>query len=389
VIKIAGFELKELTTGNANKGNRTYKSPWQRVYEELRSNQVRDLSQQEPIPPFITPPWRLSPHIYIDNDAEKARSRHDRECATDKSISIYTDGSDINGEIGAAAVCPLTHQTRSVYMGTGATSTVYAAELQGISLALQIALDYADQGSRRRNINIYTDNQAAIWSITKAEGRLGAYILKEIAQQVQKLQDRGRSVVVRWIPAHVGISGNELADKAAKEATGWREDGRRSMPVDAPSRLYPTKTTLKRWCKIQAEKAWMDKWRKETKGRATYRHTPVPTKKTLQLHEGLSKRESALLVQLRTEKIGLKDFLFQRKVPDVPSPRCECGERRQTVVHILLRCSMFKDLRNRIFGTLTGRNDLRTILSKAQLATKAIRYMEQTQILGQVGIRDV
>ena len=84
----------------------------------------------------------------------------------------------------------------------------------------------------------------------------------------------------------------------------------------------------------------MAEWRKETKGRATYRHTPVPTKKILQLHEGLSKRESALLVQLRTEKIGLKDFLFQRKMPDVPSPRCECGERRQTVAHILLHSEL-------------------------------------------------
>ena len=133
----------------------------------------------------------------------------------------------------------------------------------------------------------------------------------------------------------------------------------------------------------------MAEWKKETKDRATYRYTPIPTKKILQLHEGLSKRESALLVQLRTEKIGLKDFLFQRKVPDVRSPRCKYGERRQTVAYILLRCNMFKDLRNRVLGTFTGRNDLRTILSKAQLATKAIRYMEQTQILGQVGIRDV
>ena len=42
----------------------------------------------------------------------------------------------------------------------------------------------------------------------------------------------------------------------------------------------------------------------------------------------------------------------------------------------LVRCNILKHLRNRIFGTLAGRNDLRTILSKAQLATKAIRYTE-------------
>ncbi|OSS43183.1 hypothetical protein B5807_12164, partial [Epicoccum nigrum] len=35
------------------------------------------------------------------------------ECAANKSLSIYTDGSGIEGEIGSAAVCPLTQQTRS------------------------------------------------------------------------------------------------------------------------------------------------------------------------------------------------------------------------------------------------------------------------------------
>jgi hypothetical protein len=108
----------------------------------------------------------------------------------------------------------------------------------------------------------------------------------------------------------------------------------------------------------------------------------------LQLHNRLSKQESALLVQLRTEKIGLNDFLFSRHVLAVTSARCSCGERRQTVAHILLCCSKYKDLRNRIFANLSRQHSLRTILSTPQLATKAIEYMEQTQILGQVGIRD-
>jgi hypothetical protein len=99
------------------------------------------------------------------------------------------------------------------------------------------------------------------------------------------------------------------------------------------------------------------------------------------------KRESALLVQLRTEKIGLNDFFFARKVPYVTSPRCNCGARRQTVVHILLHCSKRRTLRNRIFANLSRQDSIRTILSAPQLATKAIEYVEQTQILGQDGDR--
>ena len=94
-------------------------------------------------------------------------------------------------------------------------------------------------------------------------------------------------------------------------------------------------------------------------------------------------------MQLQTEKISLNDFLFNRRVPNVTSSRCECGERRQTVDHILLRCRTDKNLRNRIFANLSGRHSLQTILSTPQLASyQAIEYMEQMQILGRVGIRD-
>ncbi|KAF1922309.1 uncharacterized protein M421DRAFT_44270, partial [Didymella exigua CBS 183.55] len=76
----------------------------------------------------------------------------------DSSLSIYTDGSGIEGEIGSAALCPLTQQTRSVHMVLDTASTVYAAELQGISLALQIAQEYAGRNGARQDVAIYTDN---------------------------------------------------------------------------------------------------------------------------------------------------------------------------------------------------------------------------------------
>lgn len=263
-------------------------------------------------------------------------------------------------------------------MGTDATSTVYAAELRGISLALQIAREYRERSGNRQTIVIYTDNQAAITSTAKLEGQSGAYILREISQQIQETQDRGRHVKTRWISAHVGVPGNEAADKAAKEATGWREDGSEGETAQKPFQLHPLRTTLKTWSKAEVERTWRTNLHAETKGRACYRHTPVPTNRVLQLHQGLSKQQCALLVQLRTEKFGLRDFLFQRKVPGVT----------ETASHILLTCRNHKDLRNQEFGRLPGRHNLRAIMNNRKLATKAIRIIEQMQILGQRGIRD-
>jgi hypothetical protein len=52
-----------------------------------------------------------------------------------------------------------------------------------------------------------------------------------------------------------------------------------------------------------------------------------------------------MLILMRTEKIGLRDFLYQRRVPEITDPHCVCGEGRQTVMHVLMRCRRFQDLR--------------------------------------------
>ena len=42
-------------------------------------------------------------------------------------------------------------------------------------------------------------------------------------------------------------------------------------------------------------------------------------------YEKLAKTEGSALYQARTEKIGLRGFLFRRGVPGVVSPACLCG----------------------------------------------------------------
>jgi len=83
-----------------------------------------------------------------------------------------------------------------------------------------------------------------------------------------------------------------------------------------------------------------------------------------------------------TEKIGMRDFLSRRRVPGYPDARFDCGSRRQTVAHILLDCRNQRDLRRQELGRFPGRNNLRVILNTRKLATKAIRFIEQTRICG-------
>ena len=56
-------------------------------------------------------------------------------------------------------------------------------------------------------------------------------------------------------------------------------------------------------------------------------------------HQGLYKHESSLLTQIRTGKIGLRAFLFERGVPSIATLQCRCSSRApETVVHLVLDC---------------------------------------------------
>lgn len=357
------------------------------INKTIQDRNGPNIQTQERIGPFVTPPWWQGPQIYIEETADKARKKHlDLMRQETAALHIYTDGSGINGQIGAAVVCPTTQQTRRSYMGSDDTSTVYAGELQGISLALQIAQQDRAEGHRRSRVLIYTDNQAAIRSSAKPKGKPGAYLLERIATQTTALQEQGLPIEIRWVPAHTGVQGNEDADKAAKEATGWRERGPAGPRAEKPAELYSLRSTLKTWAHKEANKTWTAQWVAEERGRTSFRYTPRPTKKVLHLHDGLSKRQSALLVQMRTEKIGLNDFLFNRRVPDATDASCPGREGRQTVSHVLLRCRKYRQLRRQELGNIPGRHDLRNMLNERKAAAKAIKFMELTEILGQFRI---
>ena len=124
--------------------------------------------------------------MIIDDSAEEATAKHDHISTQESITCVYTDGSDIDGHVGSAAlVLPtaglpesaIQHQ-RVDYMGKDTEKTVYAAELQGIHLALQIL--QASPNTHGTTAVIFTDNQSALKTIRNPGNTSGQYILATV-----------------------------------------------------------------------------------------------------------------------------------------------------------------------------------------------------------------
>lgn len=75
---------------------------------------------------------------------------------------------------------------------------------------------------RPGRVFICVDSQASIRTIGNPSSKSGQHIVQKVVEEIEKLREEGYIIELHWVSAHMGIAGNETADKAAKEATGWR-----------------------------------------------------------------------------------------------------------------------------------------------------------------------
>ncbi len=88
-------------------------------------------------------------------------------------------------------------------------------------------------------------------------------------------------------------------------------------------------------------KEWVTAWEGSVKPRVSIAAQQPPSRDRLALHRGLEKAESSVLVQARTGVIGLREYLFRRRVPEIDTLYCEeCkGGYYENLAYILVACS--------------------------------------------------
>ncbi|KAJ6436788.1 reverse transcriptase [Purpureocillium lavendulum] len=297
------------------------------------------LERLEKRQPHVVSAWWIPPTVHINGSAEEAIKEHD---ATDsETICVYTDGSGINGHVE--------------YMG-----------------ASELLLDVHAATNTPGRCAIFTDNQATIQVMRNPKSPSGQYILVEAVRALDKLRDLERHAEFRWIPAHVGVPGNEAADRAAKEAAGHDPSVRAAAePPPEPPWLRTLTATTKSTIRKTIKEEWKQAWETAKHGRDLFRIGVRPGKGTLDTQSGAHRAISTVITQMRTGKIGLRAYVHGINRAD--TDQCPCGYGSQTVRHVLLDCRDWTEERHRMWAGKLPCVDIKRIHCSSPMAVKAAK----------------
>jgi ribonuclease HI/endonuclease/exonuclease/phosphatase family metal-dependent hydrolase len=345
-----------------------------------------DAPERELIRAGLFPPWERPPKIKIPS-RKMGQIAHD--CALeaarkdDNHWVTYTDGSEIEEEVGAAAYNSTKGIRSTRWLGNNTVSNVYAGELVGIIMALDQALK-AREGQiawdKPKALTIFSDSQAGLKAIGNPRNKSGQALVHQIRLRLNIARRCEIEVTLQWVPAHCGIPGNEEADVMAKHATGWRESGR-AEPALLIERNTQLISAAKRRENDIAKKAWQQAWSTGKTGKTLREILPIIHKRSLKLHDGLSKAESSVVSQARMGKIALRDYLS--KIGRADTNLCSCGES-QTVKHILLSCPNHEELRQKVWMSRNSRHSCaKTMLMTQSEAGRIAKFLIHTGLLGQ------
>jgi ribonuclease HI len=117
---------------------------------------------------------------------------------------IFTDGSKSQDKVGYAFVHGLTKYKRRIQNA----ASIFTAELY----AIYDSLNYAES-LPHRTIIIITDSSSAISAITQYNPSNPLIVMIQ-----SRIANSSKHFTLCWVPGHVGVAGNERADRAAKDA---------------------------------------------------------------------------------------------------------------------------------------------------------------------------
>jgi ribonuclease HI len=332
--------------------------------------------------PMLKGTLPFTTNIAEDREASAKEAEEARE-----EIQVYSDGSALNGKVGAAAILyrgDSPPRKLHLHLGTEKEHTVHEAELVGILLALHL-INMEKYGSTTCAIGV--DNQAAIQAFNSSLRSPGHHLAREIirvANQVQKRKNKAKySLTIRWTAGHEGISGNEAADEEAKKAARGLTSDKPSLPLYLRKPMLTNAAAVKRAYHDMLKGKWVEEWKDSRRGKEMLKlDKSTPSKKFLNLisHPELSREAASCIAQFRLTHAPVNYFL--KRISKVASASCPaCGETEETIPHLLLHCPSYAYERwalTRQANKLSKSLSLETLLSVPQLALLLANFIDAT-----------
>ncbi|GBN87806.1 hypothetical protein AVEN_145796-1, partial [Araneus ventricosus] len=233
-------------------------------------------------------------------------------------IPIFTDGS--KSSLSTSFACVFINSTHSFQIHS--SCSIFTAEITAILHALsEISSGPPD------NFILYSDSLSALQSMTSLH-RFSHPLTFNILELHDHLTCKGFSILFCWIPSHVGISGNELADNLAKSAT---------INLNSPVPV----NDVKKYIKSILHSKWQTQWDRKDRIKL---HS---IKRLIDCWPSLPTRKlDTILTRLR---IGHTRFTHRHLLLGEPAPLCTACQCQMTVLHILIECQQFNHQRIRCF----------------------------------------
>ena len=272
-------------------------------------------------------------------------------------IHVYTDGSAFKATINAGAGVTIKYpngtKTRTS-LPCGRYCSNYTAEIKAIDKAITILhSNFTEIAPSPDDIVIFTDSLSALQDLENLSQKTNTEIT-ELATKIDALLgDFNIHLTLQWIPGHIGIQGNEAADKLAREGASKEQP-------DNPLDMQTTKQILRN----NSKEEWMNRWATGTTGRSVYKEMSNP-KKNDSINQ-LCRANQSTIFQWRTTHTRV-NFHLNRLNPE-HAPHCRnCNAPYETVKHILLECTKLQLLRkqylppqpsiqNTLYGTCSQMN---------------------------------
>ena len=154
-------------------------------------------------------------------------------------------------------------------------------------------------------------------------------------------------MTLQWVPSHIGIKGNELADKAAKEAA--------NKPIPLSIERYSSFSYIARQVKAQRQLETVEWLRKATyKGDHTRKKRAYSLTESLRLDPTASLAKKPLATRFYQLKIGHAiTASYLHRIKRLDTPKCWwCNAAKQDIDHLLFECRHWSRQRRTLYSDL-------------------------------------